>query len=163
MNVDLVRFCILCGTSLNREDKFGHLRPVCPNCGWIYFTDPKVAAAVVVIQDHQVLLTRRINEPFQGYWTLPAGFMDAGEKPEETATRECLEETGLIVKITRLIDLISGKEHEHGADMVIVFEAQLAGGVLKAGDDADQADFFPLSNLPKLAFTATYKTLQKFL
>jgi 8-oxo-dGTP diphosphatase len=162
MNIDRIKFCILCGTKLIREEKFGQLRPVCPECGWIYFADPKVAAAVVVIQNGKVLLTRRINEPYQGHWTLPAGFMDAGEKPEDTARRECLEETGLNVEITRLVDLISGKEHEHGADIVIVFEAQIIGGVLKAGDDADQADFFSFNNLPILAFAATQKTLLKY-
>lgn len=161
MNEDLVKYCPLCGTWVNQEDKFGRLRPVCPTCGWIYFADPKVAAAVVVIQDGRVLLTRRVNEPFQGCWTLPAGFMDAGEKPEDTAMRECLEETGLHVKTTRLLDLISGKEHQHGADIVIVYEAEIIGGVLQAGDDADQVDFFPLNNLPVLAFIATQKTLQK--
>ena len=138
------------------------MRPVCPSCGWIYFTDPKVAAAVLVIQDGRVLLTRRINEPFQGYWTLPAGFMDAGENPEDTARRECLEETGLHVKITALFDLISGREHDHGADIVLIYSAEIIGGVLQAGDDADQVEFFSLSNLPTLAFAATKKTLQKF-
>ncbi|MEI8132010.1 MAG: NUDIX domain-containing protein [Leptolinea sp.] len=144
-----------------QTEKFGCIRPVCPACGWIYFTDPKVAAAVVIVQDGRVLLTRRINEPFQGYWTLPAGFMDAGENPEETARRECLEETGLHVKITTLIDLISGREHDHGADLVIVYNAEIIGGAMQAGDDADQVEFFPLSNLPALAFAATQKTLQK--
>jgi ADP-ribose pyrophosphatase YjhB (NUDIX family) len=161
MNEALIQFCILCGTRVNQEEKFGRLRPVCPSCGWIYFTDPKVAAAVVIIQNGRVLLTRRINEPFQGYWTLPAGFMDAGENPEETARRECLEETGLQVKITGLADLISGREHQHGADLVIVYEAEITGGILQAGDDADQVAFFPLNDLPALAFAATQKTLQK--
>jgi 8-oxo-dGTP diphosphatase len=163
MNQSSVRFCIRCGTAVNLEEKFGRKRPVCPACGWIYFTDPKVAAAVVIVQDDRVLLTRRINEPFQGYWTLPAGFMDAGENPEETARRECLEETGLQVKITGLLDLISGREHEHGADLVLVYKAEVIGGILQAGDDADQVDFFLLNDLPALAFIATQKTLQKLL
>jgi len=161
MNESSVRFCIQCGTRVIQEEKFGRVRPVCPACGWIFFTDPKVAAAVVVIREGQVLLTRRINEPFQGYWTLPAGFMDTGESPEETARRECLEETGLQVNIVELVDIISGREHEHGADLVLVYKAEITGGNLQAGDDADQVEFFALSNLPGLAFIATQKTLQK--
>jgi ADP-ribose pyrophosphatase YjhB (NUDIX family) len=152
---------MLCGTRINLEEKFGRIRPVCPACGWTYFTDPKVAAAVVVIQDDRVLLTRRINEPFQGFWTLPAGFMDAEEKPEDTARRECLEETGLQVKIIQLLELISGREHDHGADIVLVYRAEIIGGFLQAGDDADQVGFFSLNDLPQLAFKATQLTLQK--
>jgi ADP-ribose pyrophosphatase YjhB (NUDIX family) len=152
---------MLCGTRINLEEKFGRIRPVCPACGWTYFTDPKVAAAVVVIQDDRVLLTRRINEPFQGFWTLPAGFMDAEEKPEDTARRECLEETGLQVKIIQLLELISGREHDHGADIVLVYRAEIIGGSLQAGDDADQVGFFSLNDLPQLAFKATQLTLQK--
>jgi 8-oxo-dGTP diphosphatase len=161
MNESSVRFCILCGSKVNHQEKFGRVRPVCPSCGWIYFADPKVAAGVVVLRNDSVLLARRINEPYQGYWTLPAGFMDTGESPEETACRECLEETGLIVKTTGLADLISGREHNHGADLVIVYMAEVLGGVLQAGDDADQVEFFALNNLPALAFNATQKTLLK--
>ena len=56
---------------------------------------PKVAAGVVLIDADRVLLVRRVNEPYRGRWTLPAGFVDAGEDPRRAAERECLEETGL--------------------------------------------------------------------
>ncbi|HEX7555703.1 MAG TPA: NUDIX domain-containing protein [Leptolinea sp.] len=154
-------FCIKCGDRLKQEEKFGHLHPVCPSCGWIYFADPKVAAAVVVQMNDKILLVRRVNPPFQGYWTLPAGFMDAGEDPADTARRECLEETGLQVATTELMDVISGREHEHGADLILIYRATPTGGELMAGDDADLAEFFPLDTLPQLAFTATKKTLTK--
>jgi 8-oxo-dGTP diphosphatase len=155
-----VLFCVQCGTHMNDEEKFGRIRPVCPACGWIYFTDPKVAAAVAVLKENQVLLTRRINPPFQGHWSLPAGFMDAGEEPGEAARRECFEETGLDVKIGGLLTIFSGREHAHGADLVLIYEAEVMGGVLQAGDDADRAEFFPLDSLPPLAFNATQKTIE---
>jgi len=161
MNETEIKFCLLCGTAVNLEDKFGRHRPVCPSCGWIYFSDPKVAVGVVVLQDNRVLLTRRINEPFQGYWSLPAGFMDAGENPEEAAIRECLEETGLTIKTTGLLDIVAGKEHKNGADIIIVYTAEIISGELAAGDDADQVEFFPLDRLPPLAFKATSQTLLK--
>jgi len=71
-----------------------------------------------------------------------------------------LEETGLIVKITGLIDIISGREHPRGADMIIVYAADVIGGTLIAGDDADQVNFFPLDQLPELAFQATKQIIQ---
>ena len=149
------RFCILCGTPTRPEELFGKLRPRCPRCGWIYFEDPKVAAAVLVEQDGRVLLTRRVNDPHRGEWTLPAGFVDAREDPARAAERECLEETGLVVRVSGLIDVISGREHPNGADMVILYRAEVVGGELAAGDDADQVGFFRREELPPLAFRAT--------
>ena len=114
-------------------------------------------------QNGSVLLTRRIYNPNKGDWTLPAGFVDAHEDPMHAAARECKEETGLIVKITHLRDIISGREHERGADMVIVYDAEIIGGELTAGDDADQVAFFPLNQLPPLAFKATKEVIASIL
>ena len=153
------KFCPRCGSAVQSEEKFGMIRPVCPQCGWIHFIDPKVAAAVLVEQDGRVLLVRRMNEPFRGLWTLPAGFVNGGEDPAEAAARECLEETGLSVSVTRVFDIVAGREHPRGADFVIVYQAELLSGELRPADDADAAEWFPLSALPPLAFRATQKVL----
>jgi 8-oxo-dGTP diphosphatase len=156
---DVIKFCPLCGHEIESKDKFGKLRPVCPNCGWIHFADPKVAAAVLVEQDGRVLLVRRANQPFRGLWTLPAGFVDAHEDPAQAAARECLEETGLSVRVTRVLDVVAGREHERGADFVIVYLAQVLSGDLNPADDADAANWFSRDDLPPLAFDATLKIL----
>ena len=153
------KFCPRCATQLNLEERFGKTRPVCPKCGWIHFVDPKVAAAVLVIQGERVLLVRRVNEPFRGMWTLPAGFVNGGEDPAQAAERECLEETGLSVRVTRVYDIVSGREHTRGADFVIVYEAEVLSGEMKADDDADAVEWFDRGNLPSLAFLATKKVL----
>ena len=155
----LVKFCPRCGTEVTHEHKFGEVRAVCPKCKWIHFLDPKVAAAVLVEQDDRVLLVRRANEPFRGLWTLPAGFINGGEDPAEAAARECMEETGLRVFVTRVLDVIAGKEHERGADFIIVYHAEVISGDLIPADDADAAEWFARDNLPPLAFTATQKVL----
>ena len=157
---DKVRFCVRCGSILTRRDLFGALRPVCPACGWVFFADPKVAAGVIIEQEGQVLLVRRINEPSRGLWSIPAGFIDAHEDPARAAERECLEETGLEVEITGLLDVIAGREHERGADFVIIYHARITGGLLRPGDDADLAQFFPRDALPPLAFRATRAALE---
>ncbi len=146
---------------MTHEEKFGLVRPVCPQCGWIYFVDPKVAAAVLVEKGGRVLLVRRVNEPFRGLWTLPAGFVNGGEDPAEAAERECLEETGLSVRVRRVLDVIAGQEHERGADFVIVYLADVLSGELAAADDADAAEWFAYDALPPLAFRATQKVLIK--
>lgn len=154
-----IQYCIRCGTKLGAQEIFGSLRPVCPRCGWVYFADPKVAAAALVEQDGKVLLVRRVNEPQRGLWTLPAGFVDAREDPARAAVRECLEETGLTVQVTGLFDVIAGREHPRGADIVIIYRTRILGGQLAAADDADQAAFFERSGLPPLAFRATRAAL----
>ena len=153
------KFCPRCATQLNLEERFGGVRPVCPQCGWIYFVDPKVAAAVLVTRDDRVLLVRRVNEPFRGMWTLPAGFVNGGEDPAEAAERECLEETGLSVRVKRGYEIVSGREHPRGADFVIVYQAEVLGGVMLANDDADAVEWFDKNHLPPLAFLATRKVL----
>ncbi len=98
---------------------------------------------------------------FRGLWTLPAGFVDAGEDPARAAERECLEETSLTVRVTRVMDVIAGREHPRGADFIIVYAAQFISGIPQAGDDADQVGWFERSNLPPLAFRATQKVLSE--
>ena len=155
-------YCPRCGARVDHEERFGRIRPVCPECGWIHFVDPKVAAAVLIEKDGRVLLVRRLNEPFRGLWTLPAGFINGGEDPAEAAARECLEDTGLSVRVTSVLDIISGKEHPRGADFTIIYRAAVIGGELKPDDDADAAEWFPRENLPPLAFRATQKVLESF-
>ena len=133
--------------------------PSCPSCSWMFFEDPKVAAAALVTLNGKVLLVKRIFEPHIDKWSLPAGFVNAHEHPERAAERECLEETGLEVHVTGLHDIISGREHANGADIVLVYNASIVGGKMQAGDDASDAGFFPRDNLPPLAFRATCTAL----
>ncbi len=121
---------------------------------------PRSPRVVVLTNGGRVLLVRRVNEPYRGRWTLPAGFVDAGEDPRRAAERECLEETGLTVRAGRVMDVIAGREHPRGADFVIVFEAQVLSGSVAAGDDADRAEWFELTALPPLAFRATEEVMR---
>lgn len=156
-----IKFCPRCGAQVMQAEKFGKLRPVCPQCGWIYFQDPKVAAAVLIEEDGRVLLVRRAHEPYRGLWTLPAGFINGGENPAEAAERECLEETGLSVRVKRVLDIISGREHERGADFIIIYLAEIISGELTPADDADAVEWFSRVDLPPLAFKATQQILSK--
>ena len=156
---DYIKFCPRCAAAVTRQEKFGAIRPVCPQCGWIHFQDPKVAAAVLVQEGSRVLLVRRVNEPHRGLWTLPAGFVNGGEDPAEAAARECLEETGLTVRVMRVFDVIAGREHERGADFIIVYIAEVLSGEMAPADDADAVEWFERNDLPPLAFAATKKVL----
>lgn len=156
------KYCIRCGNAVEQQPSYGQVRPVCPACGWVHFADPKVAAAVLVERDGEILLVQRSYNPYKGAWSLPAGFINAAEAPAEAARRECLEETGLQVRITRLLDVYAKKEHEGGADFIIVYGAEAVSGTLLAADDADDAAFFARDALPELAFDATKYILENF-
>ncbi|NPA26416.1 MAG: NUDIX domain-containing protein [Chloroflexi bacterium] len=156
------RFCLRCGTPLVPREVHGTVRPVCPRCGWMFFPDPKVAVAVL-IQDHagRVLLVQRRHPPAQGRWTLPAGFLNAHEDPREAAQRECREETGLEVTLGPLLDVLSGREHPKGADLLLVYRGYVKAGIPRGQDDAADARFFSLDALPPLAFRSTRTILER--
>ena len=155
-------FCLRCGTKLQiQEYQDGHPHPVCPSCGWVFFPDPKVAAGVLVLNNGKVLLVKRHFDPMKGLWSLPAGFVNAEEDPQSAAERECLEETGLVVRVVGLFHVITGRDHSRGADVVLIYRAEVVAGKLDARDDADDAEFFPIGSLPPLAFRATEETLSR--
>lgn len=156
-----IKYCPRCASALELGERFGRQRLYCPRCDWVYFADPKVAVAALIEQEGQILLVRRGNDPQRGLWTLPAGFVDAGEDPREALVRECLEETGLKVRVTRLFDVLYGLEHSRGAHILIVYRAQIVSGTPRPGDDVDGVRFFQRDALPPLAFSTTQRILQK--
>ena len=160
-NIEL-NYCPRCGHALEDREAFGRVRRFCPACDAIVFREHKVAAGVLVEHEGKVLLVRRRLNPGQGLWTFPAGFVDFDEDPAEAAVRECHEETGLEVEITSLLKVVAGREHERGADIVIVYCARMVGGMLRAADDADRVAFFAPGELPPLAFHATQVALDKW-
>jgi ADP-ribose pyrophosphatase YjhB (NUDIX family) len=135
----------------------GRPRRACTNCDFVHFTDPKVGVGVLVMEAGKLLLVQRIMKPGIGKWSIPAGYLDYGEDPQETAVREVLEETNLEVEITGLVDVYYNPDTatEGGASIFILYNAKLIGGELKAGDDAKAARFFGPLELPELAFTST--------
>ena len=161
MIADEVNFCPRCAAKLVDAQRFGKPRPTCPRCDWIFFHDPKVAAAVLIEQEGRILLVRRAVNPQKGFWTLPAGFIDAGEDPARAAQRECFEETGLNVQVTDLLDVLANQEHTRGANIIIFYRAEIITGDLKPDDDVDRADFFPIHDLPPLAFSTTKQIIDK--
>ncbi len=150
-----VKYCLRCGCGLTRRRRFGTERPVCPQCDYTHFFDPKVAAAMWVEQNGRILLVRRAATPAQGLWTVPGGFVNAWENPAEAAARECAEETGLTVSASDLLELVPGLEHPGGAGFVIFYRGEITAGKLQAGDDADAVDWFGPDELPEIAFNAT--------
>ena len=155
-------YCPRCAAPLVTRPIGDKPRRTCPDCGYVYFTDPKVGVGVFVVDDGKVLLVRRQVPPEKGKWSIPAGFVDRGEDPKETAVREAFEETNLIVEIEELADVyFNPMTGGPGASIFILYRARLLGGDLCAGDDADAAAFFGLDELPELAFASTLDAIQR--
>ncbi|MBX7254079.1 MAG: NUDIX domain-containing protein [Candidatus Promineofilum sp.] len=136
-------------------------RRVCPACGYVHFTDPKVGVGVLVVEGDRVLLVRRGVAPERGKWSLPAGFLDQGEDPRATAAREALEEVGLTVAVEELLDVFHNPPGRGGASIFILYRARRLAGEPTPGDDADDARFFPLDALPELAFASTRAAIDR--
>jgi len=158
------KYCPHCGQILIKKFQDGRNRMVCDQCGYVYYQNPLPAAAVVVMRDRQVLLVKRKFAPHAGEWSLPAGFVEHNETPEEAAVRETAEETGLTVRIKQLLD-VAGTCEDHKSNIVlVVYAAELTGGTLQAGDDAQEAGFYPVNILPgKIAFSSHKQILEKFI
>lgn len=150
-----VRFCARCGAPMQTRPVGDKPRRACTACDHVHFTDPKVGVGVLVVQDGRLLLVRRVMQPEIGKWSIPAGYLDHGEDPRQTAVREAAEETGLMLAIEQLVDVYHNPPAEGGASIFILYRARVVGGRLQAGDDADAAAFFALDELPELAFAST--------
>jgi ADP-ribose pyrophosphatase YjhB (NUDIX family) len=139
----------------------GKPRRTCPQCDYIHFVEPKVGVGVIVVDAHKLLLVRRAMNPEKGKWSLPAGYVDYGEDPAATAVRETWEETHIKVTITQLVDVYHNPPGKGGASIFILYRAEIAGGELQAGDDAADARFFALNELPELAFASTHDAVRR--
>lgn len=117
------------------------------------FRNPVLGVDGIVVEDDTILLVRRGQEPFQGCWALPGGFVEYGEEVEKTVVRELREETGLSAEVKRLVGVYSAPGRDpRGQVVTMVFELQRTGGKLASGDDAAEVGHFPLDRLPDLAF-----------
>jgi ADP-ribose pyrophosphatase YjhB (NUDIX family) len=141
-------YCPRCSTKMVDKEVYGRVRRVCPACRFVQFIDPKVGAAVLAEHEGQVLLVKRKMDPAKGSWCLPGGFMEMGETPQETASREVKEETGLKVEITDLIDVYYYEDYR-GSGVLIMYKGQVVGGTPKPGDDAEAVGLFGPDELPE--------------
>lgn len=125
---------------------------LCPHCGktWSAYCNPTPTTDVVIYEPGLgVVIIKRSNEPY-GY-ALPGGFIDEGEAAEAAAVREMREETGLEVELTGLLGVYSQPDRDprqHTLSVVFVGKARNPE-TLCAGDDASDAAFYNLKNLPE--------------
>jgi len=110
---------------------------------------PNVTADIIIPDSKgRILLIRRKNQPFRGYWALPGGFMDVGrETVEDCARREALEETNLKIELTGLLGVWSKPDRDprwHTVTCVFAAEpvSEEAAGQARGLDDAAECSWF---------------------
>lgn len=155
-------FCPACSKKLEKKKIDGKIRQKCPRCGFVYYKNPLPAAAAIVIKRKKILLVKRKFEPGKGCWALPSGFIERGERPDEACSREVLEETGLLVKPTKLLGLYRQLSVVYGDVLVAVFLASVIQGEISPGDDAQDAAFFTFDDMPKIPFRCNREAIDKF-
>ena len=115
-----------------------------------------VDAAVLVKQNKQwfILLIERKHDPYQGCYALPGGFVEEDETLEEAIARELQEETNLTLNNLQQFRAYSRPDRDpRGRTISVIFTSLLdAFPAAVAGDDAASVQWFPLDQLPELAF-----------
>jgi 8-oxo-dGTP diphosphatase len=110
--------------------------------------------AIMTDPDGGLLLIRRGHAPGAGLWSVPGGRVERGETDGEAVIREIREETGLVIKPGRLIGSVERPGADPGTVYVIRdYAAEVIGGTLAAGDDADAARWVTRRELDDLPLT----------
>jgi 8-oxo-dGTP diphosphatase len=119
---------------------------------------PVLGVGALIYQGDEILLVQRGREPLAGYWSLPGGAVEVGERLEDAARREVLEETGLYVAVgdialvfERIMPDETGRCEYHY--VLVDLRCQVERGILRPGDDARDVRYFPINQLANLQLT----------
>lgn len=110
------------------------------------------ACDALLIENEKLLLIRRAAEPFKGKWALPGGMIGADETAEDCLKREMKEETALEIELVQLVGVYSDPERDPRGTISAAYLVKRISGEPKAGDDAGEAEWFGLDDLPELCF-----------
>lgn len=157
------KFCPHCGGQIAKKKEDNVLRDCCSICHSFFYDNPLPVVSTIVDDARQILLVKRDRAPFKGHWCLPTGFAEAGESIEDAALRELREETGVKGRISRLLDVDSYKSRFYGDLLFLTFVVEKTGGKVTAGDDSAQARFYPIQDIPPLAFRSNRRALSAYI
>lgn len=157
------KFCIYCGGQITKKKEDNVLRDCCTGCHCFFYDNPLPVVSTIVDDSRRILLVKRDRAPFKGHWCLPTGFAESGESIEAAALRELQEETGLKGQILHLFDVDSYKSRFYGDLLFLTFIVEKASGKISAGDDSAQARFWPINEIPHLAFRSNRRAMAAYI
>jgi 8-oxo-dGTP diphosphatase len=128
---------------------------------------PLPGVGALILRRNSILLVQRGREPLKGYWSLPGGLIETGERIEAALIREVKEETGLVVRPQKLFEIFErimldkkGRPEYHY--ILHDYLCTVVGGELLAGDDAGHAAWVPRAKLKELQLTeGTLEVIEK--
>ena len=155
------KYCSLCGAEVETREIDGKSREFCPKCEIrVYLNPPPLAACVVLNQWREVLLMKSKRGREEATWTLPQGFVNAGEPIADAAVRQLKEKAGVEGRLLRLLNADSCWNPIHGDLSIITFELEKVGGSETAGQGIEALGYYPPSRCPRLAYPANEKALR---
>lgn len=120
---------------------------------------PVVGVGGVVVDDRRVLLVKRARPPLAGEWSLPGGAVEIGETLAAALQRELLEETGLMVDVGPVVEVldrihldVEGRVEYHY--VLVDYLCTVIGGNLHAGSDAADARWASTADLSEFNLSA---------
>ncbi|HEY2070306.1 MAG TPA: NUDIX hydrolase [Rhizomicrobium sp.] len=136
-------------------------RHICGRCGHVHYSNPKIVVGSVVTQGDRILLCRRAIEPRKNFWTLPAGYLEEHETPEDGACREAREEANAVIAIDALLAVYAVP---HISQVQLMYRAQLAQPEFSAGPESLDVALFSWDDIPwaELAFPSVRWALEHY-
>ena len=124
------------------------------------YKNPALTVDAIIVDDGNIVLVQRLNNPYKDYWALPGGFVEYGEKVEHAVIREAKEETGLNIKLNKLVGVYSDANRDpRGHTVSVVYMASIVGGQLKSDSDAKDVQYFEISELNKMDLAFDHKQI----
>lgn len=116
------------------------------------YLTPKVDVRGVIFRENKILMVR---EKIDNCWSVPGGWADVGLTPFEVAEKEVFEESGLVVKASRLLAVLDKQRHNHPPDLYYIYKmfvlCEEIGGNLVSGAETSDAGFFSPEEIPQLS------------
>ena len=127
--------------------------------GRMYPDRPYVGVGAVIVHEGRVVLVKRRFEPLAGTWSIPGGAVEVGETLEACVAREMLEETGFVVEVGPVIEVLDRITHDDASRVLYHFVlvdylCRPIGGHLRAGSDVDDGVWVATSDLGQYDLTA---------
>ena len=156
-----MKFCSHCGSPVEHRVPAGDSLPrhVCPGCGAVHYSNPRMVVGCVPEAGERILLCRRAIEPRRGFWTVPAGFMENDETAGEAALRETLEEAGAQIELEEPFSMISVPRVNQ---VHVFYRARLRDLEFKPGEESLEVALFEEDKIPwkEIAFRTVGLTLK---